>query len=139
MSEIPACYQDSILFWAESCLALANSCSSISFNYLMIFPVKVDFPESTWPMNTIFAFDLAKKLVLRYLLESQSNDINFWMLIYGSPWRIITFYCYSTGCFFSFTSLRVYCLLGLLEFCIFLSYFKSPPFAITCIYNNCFS
>lgn len=136
-SETPAWAQESILFWEESNLAFANSCSSIYFNYIMILPVNVDFPESTWPTNTIFTLSLAKKLVLKYLLASQSVDINFCKLISGSPWRRTTFSCYSTG-FFSFTSLTCYVLLGSIAFCNLFNYLRSPPVETTCKYNNCF-
>jgi len=71
-SDTPACAHDYILCCDESCLALANYCSSTYFNYMMMLPVKVDLPESTCPTKTILTLSLARNEVLRYLLVSQS-------------------------------------------------------------------
>ena len=88
----------------------------------MMLPVRVDFPESTWPMKTMFTFSLAKKLVLRYLEGSQLVANNFWMLISGSPDLTITFYFYSA----SFTTLTFcYCLGAFGSLFFFLSSLKS--------------
>jgi len=79
-SEIAASYQASILFAFASCLFLASSCSSTSLSYLIIFPVRVDLPESTCPMKTILAFYFARKSVLMYF-PSYFVEKSFWILI----------------------------------------------------------
>ena len=58
-----------------------------------MFPVSVDFPESTWPMKTKFAFYLLKFLKSVYLSTCQSFlAINSAVVVLGSYFLIIYYY-----------------------------------------------
>ena len=58
----------------------------------MILPVKVDFPESTWPIKTRLAFSLWKFFKSVNLSIGQSLfAFNSAVVILGSSFRMITY------------------------------------------------
>lgn len=124
-SAINANYQAYICFSLAYCLFLVSSCSSTNFNYFMIFPVKVDFPESTCPMKIKLADYKWNESIFEYLFGYHYLALSSFAVIVGSSFLIITYYFYYFGFYLGFCSTGFF--LFAYFFFFFLSRLKSKP------------